>query len=72
MSPIDDPAAWPRAWRACGARRPDAAPRDALVASYQEAQRAYHTLEHTNDARRLFEARARRNLVRSIARLEAS
>ena len=43
-------AAWHEAWRRAGARVPDTGLRDALIASYQEPQRAYHTLQHLREA----------------------
>ena len=43
-------AAWHEAWLSAGARRLDASLHDALIASYQEPQRGYHTLQHLREA----------------------
>ena len=43
-------AAWHEAWLAAGARSLDATLHDELIASYQEPQRAYHTLQHLREA----------------------
>jgi len=40
---------WQRAWRALGAAGDGAAVRDALLASYREPQRSYHTLQHLRE-----------------------
>ena len=50
--PVDPlrPAAWHETWLSAGARTLDAALHDALIASYQEPRRAYHTLQHLREA----------------------
>jgi len=42
--------AWHEAWLSAGARALDADLHDALIASYQEPQRDYHTLQHLREA----------------------
>lgn len=42
-------AAWAAAWRQAGARAPDPALRDVLIASYDEPQRGYHTGQHLRE-----------------------
>jgi predicted metal-dependent HD superfamily phosphohydrolase len=42
--------AWHEAWLAAGARALDAGLHDALIASYREPWRAYHTLQHLREA----------------------
>lgn len=43
-------AAWHEAWLSAGARTLDAGLHDALIASYQEPRRGYHTLQHLREA----------------------
>jgi predicted metal-dependent HD superfamily phosphohydrolase len=45
-----DLAAWHEAWLSAGARTLDAGLHDALIESYQEPQRGYHTLQHLREA----------------------